>query len=216
MRYILFTYKLAMQFCKMLSLILCISGLMYSGSAQALSFSLNGSPDLATMLVNLSKAVPALMRLVTALAYVMGFFFIVKGVLELKHYGEGRSMMSQEHSLAKPLTFLSVGALLIYLPGSVNVGMSTFWTSPNPYGYGPQTDTGNWADLTDAAFMIIQLVGTIAFIRGLLILTQMGHGGQPGNFAKAMAHIIAGVMCINLYQFLQTIFNTLGIGTLSP
>ena len=175
------------------------------------------APDVATMLVNFSEAVPNLMRLVTALAYVMGFYFVVKGVMELKHFGESRSMMSQEHSLGRPLTLLVVGTLLIYLPASVKTGLSTFWITPNPYAYLPSSsDESNWTDLTGAAFMVIQLVGTIAFIRGVLMLRHTTGHGQPDTFAKAMAHIIAGILCINLYQFLQAVFETLGISGLIP
>ncbi len=171
------------------------------------------APDVASMLVKLSETIPSLMRLVTALSYVMGFFFITKGILELKKFGEGRSMMSQEHSLAKPLTIITVGTLLLYLPASVQTGLSTFWTSPNPYGYLPSSSgEDNWTDLTNAAFMVVQLVGAIAFIRGIIMLTHVtGQGGQPGTFGKAMAHIVAGVLCINMYQFLQAVFQTLGI-----
>jgi intracellular multiplication protein IcmC len=63
----------------------------------------------------------------------------------------------------------------------------------------------------------VQLVGTIAFIRGLVLLTHAsGHGTQPGTFSKAISFIVAGILCINLYQFLQVIFTTFGLGTLSP
>ncbi len=216
MTHIRLSSPFAKQLIKFLAASLCVSGLIYSNTAFAISFMPSGTTDAASMLINLSKELPNVMRLVTAFAYVMGFFFIVKGIIELKHFGESRSMMSQEHSLGKPLIFLAVGALLIYLPGSVQVGLTTFWTSPNPYGYLASDTKDNWTDLTDSVFVVIQLVGTISFIRGLVILTHVSGHGQPGTFAKAMAHIIAGVLCINLYQFLQAIFTTLGIGTMSP
>lgn len=187
--------------------------LVAASSANAAS-----APDVATMLINFSEAVPNLMRLVTALAYVMGFFFIMKGIMSLKQFGEQRSTSSSshEHSLAKPLMIITVGALLLYLPASVQTGLSTFWTSPNPYGYLPSSDN-NWLSLIDSVFMVIQLVGVIAFMRGLVKLTHTTGHGQPGEFAKAMAFIISGILCINMYQFLQTIFTTLGLtGFLPP
>ncbi len=214
MKYFQFSLQVIERFIK---ITLGVCGIfLYANSAYAASFGSTGTPDVATILMNFAETVPNLMRLVTALAYVMGFWFVIKGVTEFKHFGESRSMMSQEHHISKPITYLTVGAMLIYLPSAVQVGMSTFWASPNPYGYLPSSG-GSWTDLTNAAFMVIQLVGTIAFIRGLLILNHTsGGGGQPGTFAKAMAHIIAGILCINLYQFLQAVFSTLGIGNLSP
>ncbi|HSW94233.1 MAG TPA: hypothetical protein VLJ15_07785 [Gammaproteobacteria bacterium] len=196
---------------KSFCMIFMMAGVIFSGTAFAAT-----APDVATMLINFSEALPNLMRLVTALAYVMGFFFIVKGLMDLKQFGESRSMMSQEHSLSKPLLAIFVGTLLIYLPASVQTGLNTFWTSPNPYGYLPSSED-NWTDLYSAVFMVIQLIGVIAFIRGLVMLTRVAGHGQPDTFSRAMAHIIAGILCINLYQFLQAIFETLGItGFLPP
>lgn len=192
---------------KTLGVAFAVSGLFFSNSAQAAV-----TADVATMLLNFSKTVPNLMQMVTAFAYVMGFFFIIRGIMELKQFGEARSMMSHEHSLVKPLLTITVGALLLYLPASVQTGLSTFWADPSPYGYVSSSTNDSWSEVTSAAFMVIQLIGTVAFIKGLIMLTHLhGHGGQPGGFSKAMAHIVAGILCINLYQFLQTVFDTLGI-----
>lgn len=161
-----------------------------------------------TMLVNLAKQIPNLMSLVTALAYLMGMVFIFQGILKLKHAGEMRTMMSQEHGLAGPLILIAVGAMLLYFPTTVQIGMSTFWTNPNPYGYVAQKD--QWHQFINVCFLIVQFIGTISFIRGLVILSHLGgHGGQPGQFGKAMTHIIGGIFAINIYQFVQVVFGTL-------
>jgi intracellular multiplication protein IcmC len=162
------------------------------------------------MLVNIAKQVPSLMRLVTAIAYVLGMYFIIHGIIKLKHAGESRTMMSREHSLMGPIVMLSVGAMLLYLPSSVQVGMSTFWTDPNPYAYLKQKD--QWSDFINVCFTIVQLVGTIAFIRGLVLISHLGTGsGQHGTMSKGMTHIIGGILCINIYEFIKVITATLGI-----
>ena len=44
-------------------------------------------------------------------------------------------------------------------------------------------------------------------------MSHMGEGKEQGaTFGKAMAHIVGGILCINMYQFLQVIFNTLALG----
>lgn len=162
------------------------------------------------MLVNISKQVPSLMRLVTAIAYVLGMIFIVSGVIKLKHAGEMRTMMSREHSLMGPIIMLSVGAMLLYLPSSVQVGMTTFWADPNPYAYLKQKD--QWSEFINVCFTIVQLIGTIAFIRGLVLISHLGSGGgQHGTMSKGMTHIIGGILCINIYEFIKVITATLGI-----
>lgn len=169
-------------------------------------------PSAQIMVANIAAQVPAVMRLVTATAYVIGIYFIFMGLLKLKQYGESRTMMSSDHSLSAPIIFLTVGALLLYLPTSVEVGLTTFWSSPSPYGYVSQSD--QWGTFFNTIFVIIQLLGTISFIRGLIILAGMGGGhAQQGTLGRGLTHIIGGIFCINLYQFVQMILSTLGVQT---
>ena len=169
---------------------------------------------------NITTQIPILMQLITAIAYVAGMYFVFMGVMKLKQYGEQRTMMSGEHHLKGPLIYLIVGAMLLYLPTSVQVGLSSFWTDPSPYSYQDIiADQSQWMQFIGNCFLIIQLVGTIAFIRGLMLLSHLGKqhgGGQPGTFAKGLTHIIAGIFCINIYQFVQvmtvTLFGTSFLG----
>lgn len=164
-----------------------------------------------TILANLAQQMPWLMKMVTAIAYVMGMYFIVFAILRLKQFGEQRTMMSPEHGLTGPIVYLTVGALLIFLPSAVQVGMSTFWTNPNPYGY--LQHQNQWAQFINICFVIVQFIGVIAFIRGLVILSHLGRHAQPGTLGRGITHIIGGIFCINIYQFVQLIFVTLGIQT---
>ncbi|MDR3477265.1 MAG: hypothetical protein P4M14_04465 [Gammaproteobacteria bacterium] len=179
--------------------------LVVTANAQA------GTPNAATMLENFSLSVPELMRLVTATGYVLGMFLIFRGITELKQFGESRTMMSREHSLKIPLVSIFTGTLLLYLPSSVEMSLATFWTEPTPYAYIVDSKD-SWSSIYTSAYMVIGLIGTVAFIRGILLLNHTGgHGGQPGTFMKSLMHIIAGTFCINLNQFIQTISATLGI-----
>lgn len=165
----------------------------------------------ADMLLNIKEQVPNLMRMVTAIGYVMGFYFIFYGILKLKQYGEMRTMMASQHSLKGPLVYMVMGALLIYLPSTVQMGTSTFWGGQAPLEY-VAADSDQWGELLQACIMVVQLFGVIAFIRGIVMLTQLaGHGGQPGMFGKALTHMIGGIFCINIYGFAQVILATLGL-----
>lgn len=167
----------------------------------------------ASMLQNIASQVPQLTQLVTAIAYVAGMFLVLSGVIKLKHVGEMRTQMSHEHSIAAPLITIAVGAMLIYLPTTVNVGLATFWTDPNPYGYTSQE--GQWEEFINACYVIIQFVGVVAFIRGLFLISKLGRqgGGHSGELGKGLTHIIGGIFCINMYQTIQVILVTLGIQT---
>lgn len=198
---------------KCAALTLIVSTFLYSAPSFAalVDPSKWANVNLETMVKNFSESIPSLMQFVTALAYVMGMYFIVEGILKLKKYGETRTSGS-EASLKSPLIFLGVGGALLYLPTSVQVGFTTFWLDPTPYAYVTDT-TDAWTQLIQSIFMIVQLIGTIAFIRGLIILSHIGgQSSQPGSFGKAMAHIVGGILCINIYQFIQAVTNTLALG----
>lgn len=164
------------------------------------------------MINRIATQIPNLMRMVTAIGYVLGMYFIFYSLMKFKQFGEQRTMMSAQHHLKEPLTYLVVGALLLYLPSSVQVGMSTFWADPSPYGY--LEDQDQWSQFINNCILVVQLVGTIAFIRGLVILSHTGgqHGGQ-GQFARGVTHIIGGLFCINIYGFVKVILFTLGVQT---
>jgi uncharacterized membrane protein HdeD (DUF308 family) len=151
------------------------------------------------------------MRMVTAIAFVIGFYMVIQGIIKLKHVGEMRTQMSHEHHLSGPIIMIVVGSLLIYLPSAVQVGMSTFWASPNPYGYVTQED--QWQQFLTVCFMVVQFIGVIAFIRGLILLSKASGGHQQGSFGKGVTHVIGGIFCINIYQFIQVILATIGINS---
>ena len=77
-----------------------------------------GNLSAGQMLTNIANQIPNLMRLVTAIAYVLGMIFIFIAVLKMKHLGESRTMMSREHSIMGPIIYLVIGAMLLYLPSA--------------------------------------------------------------------------------------------------
>lgn len=181
------------------------SALLYSNGAYAV-----GVPNLSVMLTNFASSVPNLMQLVTAGAFVIGMFLVVAAVMGMKHFGELRTMMTQEHSISGPLVEFFVGISLLYLPSTIRSGLSTFWISTNPYAY-VSSATDQYTTFINACYSIMQLVGVIAFIRGLLMLKAAGGGkAQQGMLGKAAAHLVGGIMCMNIYNTLQVLQATVG------
>jgi intracellular multiplication protein IcmC len=200
---------LAEQLLKAFTLAVSIGCFFYANSAYAEI----AVPTLDQVVANMTKNMPQLMSMVTAFAYILGIYFVIMGVIELKHFGEMRTQMSSEHGLKKPLLQIFVGAALIYLPSSIKMGLYTLWDQPAPFAYVVTTGSA-WSELFGNCFIIMQFIGVIAFIRGLVILTHLGgHGGQPGTFARGITHIIGGILCINMYDTVRMIFATLGLDT---
>lgn len=187
---------------------LMLTSLLHSSNVFAFNL---GDVTITGTIQNLANNMPYLMKLVTAIAYVLGMFMSVKAILDLKHVGESKSMYSsRESSITSPLICLSIGAALLYLPTSVSVGLSTFWTNPIPISY--LYEHSDWILLFKSCFLIIQFIGAISFVRGLMILAKLGSShSQPGIFPKGLTHIIGGLFCINIFQLVQVVLISLGI-----
>ena len=57
----------------------------------------------------------------------------------------------------------------------------------------------------------LSLIGLIAFLRGWVILSKMGHSGsQPGRVGKGITHSGGGILLINIVQTTQILANTFG------
>jgi intracellular multiplication protein IcmC len=56
----------------------------------------------------------------------------------------------------------------------------------------------------------MQVIGVVAFIRGLLILKELGGGRSQATMGKALSHLIGGILCINLYNAIQVLETTVG------
>lgn len=168
------------------------------------------SVNFQTMLQNLSNSYPNLWRLLTAFAYVAGFFFVFKGVYALKAYGESRTMMSSNADLKGPLASILAGTMLIFSPAAFHMINLTFFGTPSILRY---TDGGAGAFTQSsiiAVIGVVQIIGLIAFVRGWVYIAKAGaHSGQP-IMGKAITHIIAGAFALNVVQVKDMIWNTFG------
>jgi len=170
----------------------------------------SGVPNAQEVLQNIADQVPALTGLVYAIVYILGISFIFGGLLKLKHYGEQRSMMSSHGGLGGALMLLLVGTLLLFLPSTIQVSTTTFWATPCSYCY-PTDSESPFTSFFKVVYSVVNFVGLIAFVRGLVMLSHVGEHSQHGGLGKAMTHIIGGILCMNIGAFVQTIFATLGI-----
>lgn len=166
-------------------------------------------PTLTTMVVGLSNSMPAIMRMVTGFAYVIGLFFFFSAIYKLKQYGDLRTMMSSSTDIRTPIIQLVLGGAFVFLPTLLHIGLSTFFNKPNPLAYTDMSGSTH-EDIIMAVIRIMQVIGVIAVIRGLLLLGRAGGQGQPGMVGKGAMHLVAGILAINVYGTWQVLENTLG------
>lgn len=169
----------------------------------------SGDTDISQMLINIAETMPPVLAMVTAASYVMGFVFVMKGVYKLKEYGEARTMMSSQISIWPIVIKLGVGAMLIYFPSAVDIGMQTLFDYSSPLSYSG-TQSSETEELVDALVLIMQVIGAIAFIRGLVLLsTSVQQGAQPGGFSKGITFMVGGILAINIYGTWEVLVNTI-------
>ena len=169
------------------------------------------NPTITSVLQHISNNLPGLYRLITGGSFLMGVWLVMRSIYQLRQYGELRTMMSVQTELKGPLLFLFVGMILVFWPTLVNVMMNTTFGYSSPLQY-TQSSLGTDYNLSmRLAGTIIQFIGFIAFIRGWVLLTTYGNqGGQP-VIGKAVAHIIGGLLAINIYATWDIMRNTFGI-----
>ena len=147
--------------------------------------------------------------IIQSIGIALGLFLFLSGVFALKRYGEMRTMMSQQMTIAKPLFKMFAGIGLLCLPTMIATVMQAMWGTYDPLSY---TGYGNDYDiLIPPVIVFVRLIGVGAFIRGWVLLSRCGggEGGQPGITGKAILHIVGGILCIHIigtYNLLISLF----------
>lgn len=164
---------------------------------------------------NLGPSLIKVEYLLTSVAYLVGIALVFKGVMALKQVGEHKSQMSQHHTLKEPIWLIFSGAMLLYLPTGLNIMLQTVFGSTSILSYDQVASSNQVMDslkmFGSNLFLLVQVIGLIAFIRGWILLAKSGSQGghQQGSFGKGIMHIIGGTFAINIVETLNVINNTL-------
>lgn len=168
--------------------------------------------SIATALENLSKSYPEIFQLITQFAYLSGIAFTIIAIFKLKSYAESSTMGSSGGGLKAPMIYLIIGAIFLFLPTLMDSLMTTLWgysSVINPMSY---VAVGSLSSATNiAVFGLIKIIGLISFIRGWFLLSQLANQPQPGIVSKAIAHIIGGLLAMNIENTIDMLEATFGM-----
>jgi len=150
------------------------------------------TPDLVTMLENLSNSLGPVEQLMGHAAVLVGLLFLLKAVTKFKKIGDARARSSSQERMFVPIMYVLAGAALIYLPSSIATLSQTAFGTENVLAYG---DTGQ-ANVINSIEFIIEVVGVIWFMRGCALLA---HASEPGiqHGPKGLAFLVAGIFAVN-------------------
>lgn len=161
--------------------------------------------DFASILTHNFTLIADIMQ---SIAVLMGVALTLGGLFQLKRHGEERAMMGKT-SGAAGVVMLVCGAIMLILPSIIGTGLSAFFGSTSPLAY--QGDSSGINALVKPIIMLVRLVGVGAFMKGIMMASHSGgQHAQPGTLGKAIIHIIAGILCINVVQtidLIEQIFN---------
>lgn len=175
------------------------------------------APSLDVALENLTTAVGSIKALVGAVSFIIGISLVWRGIAMYRSFANQTFGSAQRGEFAGPLVFIVVGAILIYLPSASDVALFTIFST---------TETGSesemlayfvpgaeerWKNIALVLVKYMKLIGFIAFVRGWIILSKMGHAGsQPGSVAKGLTHLIGGVLLMNIPDTMRILATTFG------
>ncbi|BBO86759.1 hypothetical protein DSCO28_73250 (plasmid) [Desulfosarcina ovata subsp. sediminis] len=160
----------------------------------------------AEVLENIISALIPWWSAISKIFYLVGFCMIVFGVA-----GIARHQKLQGWQDNQKLSYLSVfcGVVLLNLPGLLD---ATSWTifsesSTQTLSYSAPTSDVFGLYIQLSVYIII-LVGLIATGRGVMMIRRQAY--DPFVLGTAMAHIIGGVVAVNILKFAEMVGDTAG------
>lgn len=197
-------------------------GVAYCVPTQAQDTATSGG-GLDVMMTNLVENIKdPLVFLISMVAFLAGTIFMMRGLQKATKYGAD----PRANSLTAILSNIIFGALLFTIGQTLDIVMATLFGSSDlatfdamgsaiDNMFASAGDTTQMKAALRAAFTFFQLIGMIAFVRGLLVLKAHAEGDSQKTVTQGLTHIVGGAMAINIYQFLQMVNDTFGFGLLS-
>ncbi len=168
--------------------------------------------DLIAMIGNLSKSLPSVQTMLGGLSYLLGIIFVMVALARFReNIGKGAQGGGKESQIIVPFSYLIIGAILFFLPTTLDTFSSTLFgsgTSVLQYsGYQPY-------DIYNSMTIVIETAGLIWFIRGCVLLAHSSHPEQGQEGSKGFGHkgllfIIAGLFAINFHSTVNMMNNVM-------
>lgn len=170
--------------------------------------------SLGTIFANGSEAWQSIMTLTRAAAFVTGIAIGAAAILKFKEVSDGKV------PLKVPIMWTVVSAALIAIPASMGTFMSTL-TNQGYHGnnlLSRVSDTSGIPGVAEAmtgVLLFIQMLGHIAFFRGLILLKYAG-SGKEGMLKSGLFFLFGGAAAINIQTTVGILAKTFFSGMTMP
>lgn len=174
-----------------------------------------GTVTFSSLFINLNNSLNQIWTMLIATCYLVGFSLTVASIYKLKKFGERTAFMHNSKGLLAPSAAFFIGMCLMYAPTFLKNLNQTIFAYPDPLNTlsWQQSHAGiDWADALAPMIGTIQVIGLIAFIRGMLLITKStGEQPQPGAVSKGFIHVVGGVLAINITGTMDALAATFGL-----
>jgi hypothetical protein len=156
--------------------------------------------------------------LISVVTWIMGGMCVAIGLFRLAQ--SGQSAQGNAPKARGTIGYIAGGGLLISLGEFMDVIRDSIFgggQTPmfNALAFNNNVLPGNLNTMSNGVFMALfawmQLIGWLAFARGVYLLVKLSQGEGQRTHAHAFTHIIGGALAVNLYGLVDAIQSTLGI-----
>ncbi len=166
---------------------------------------------LGIILTNIANAVPAFRGLLEVFAIFLGLFYLIQAGGDAIILSKGRQgqMMGNHPMPTELLSKIIIGCLLLSFGFTVETLVNTISSNFTTYAIlNTQTVTeyGRFNHILTALLKIVQAIGLIGILRGLMIFkaASSSQGGQQG-LGKATLLVLGGSLAVNLLGVIKMI-----------
>lgn len=148
--------------------------------------------DLTQMIRNLARSLQDVIKMTTAIVYLMGVGLMIAGIFDLKTMGMGQQ--SNPDDKIKAFLKLFVGAMFVYLPTTLSSFSETF------FGQGSLVSYDNYepVNIYSSMKVILKLAGVVWFARGSMMLYNIDEPSHREKSFMSLTYIFAGILAVNL------------------
>lgn len=155
-----------------------------------------------TPLQNAQKIVDNILHIASMIqifCILAGLGMFIGSIFQFKRYGEMRTFMSHQTSIARPLALMIASLMLLMLPAMLSTFLLAFFGDPNPMAY-QNTSTAGWSAYLPVIVILIQVIGVTSFVRGIFLISRSASQSQQGSglLSKAIIHLFAGILAVNV------------------
>jgi hypothetical protein len=146
---------------------------------------------------------PALM----IIAYAVGGVLVLSSGLQAAHAGARHGAMGRGSMFMVIMTFFC-GVLLLNFPTWMDTLAMTLFNSSSEQSLSYTAPSHEGSSYVTFAVRFVRIIGVIGILRGILLLRASAADSKV--FFKAVTHLIGGILCVNIVQFLNAIGTSAG------